>query len=157
MTDKPVFEAVLSPYRSLGRAGLAVLVVLTFAVTIFHLVVFVAAGAWPVAGFFGLDLVLLYGAFWLNGRAGRAREYVRVSPTQVLVEKLTPSGRRSAFRCNPFWARFSVERHEEIGIVAMRVSERHQGGTAIGAFLNPEDKESFAAAFSSALARVHGR
>ena len=54
-------------------------------------------------------------------------------------------------RFNPFWARFSVARHEEIGITRMLV-EAQGRSVSIGGFLNPDDRESFAAAFSRALA-----
>tara|TARA_B100000678_G_C18096317_1_gene456888 strand:- start:432 stop:908 length:477 start_codon:yes stop_codon:yes gene_type:complete len=153
MNDEPVFEAMLSPHRSLGRTGLVILVVLTAAATIFHLGFFALAGAWPIVGFFGLDLALLYGAFWLSYRSGRAREFVTVSRTALDVRKVAPSGKQSEFRCNPFWARFTVDRHEEIGITGMRISSRGKA-TDIGSFLNPDDKESFATAFSGALATV---
>lgn len=152
-TEEPVFEATLSPHRSLGRTGLIILVTLTMAATIFHLGFFIIAGAWPIAGFFGIDLALLYGAFWLSYRSGRAREFVTVSRTDIAVRKVAPSGRESEFRCNPFWARFTVDRHEEIGITKMRISSRQQA-TDIGSFLNPDDKESFATAFSRALATI---
>lgn len=153
MTDKPVFEAILSPHRSLGRTGLIVLVALTAGLTVFHAIIFATVRAWPIVGFFFLDLLLLYGAFWLSYRSGRAREFVSVSRTNLAIRKVAPSGKDSAFECNPFWAKFTVDRHEEIGITKMRVVGRGSH-TDIGTFLNPDDKESFAAAFSRALATV---
>lgn len=153
MIDKPVFEATLLPYRSLGRAGLTILVVLTAGLTLLHVLIFATVQAWPVVGFFVLDLLLLYGAFWLNYRSGRAREFVSISRTNLAILKITPSGRRSAFECNPFWARFNIDRHEEFGITSMRISGRGKN-TDVGSFLNPDDKESFAVAFSRALSTV---
>jgi len=153
MTEKPVFEAILSPHRSLGRTGLIILVSLTAGLTVFHAIMFATVRAWPVVGFFFIDLLLLYGAFWLSYRSGRQREFVSVSRTSLAIRKVAPSGKDSAFECNPFWARFNVDRHEEIGITKMRVVERNRH-TDIGAFLNPDDKESFASAFSNALATV---
>lgn len=151
MNNEPVFEAVLSPYRSLGRTGLKVVLVFTSATTLLQVVFFTLAGAWPIIGFFGLDLALLFGAFWLNYRSGRAREFISISRTNLAIRKVTPSGRIRDFRFNPFWARFIVARHEEIGITGMKVSGEGRA-TEIGSFLNPLDKESFAHAFSGALA-----
>lgn len=153
MNDEPVFEATLSPHRSLGRAGLFIFLALATAATLFHIVLFMNAGAWPVVGFFALDLGLLAGAFWLNTRAARAREFVFVSSTDLAIRKVAPSGRATEFRWNPFWARFSVARHPEIGITGMTVSGEGRA-TEVGAFLNPGDKESFANAFTGALATV---
>ncbi|WP_322988873.1 DUF2244 domain-containing protein [Hoeflea sp.] len=160
MTNNPneetMFEAVLSPYRSLGRTGFRVLMSLVTLVTAVHMVVFAMAGAWPIFGFFGLDLVLLFGAFWLSYRSGRSREFVRLSRINLDVRKVAPSGRSEEHRFNPFWARFNIARHEEIGITEMQIVGEGQQ-TEIGGFLNPDDKESFAAAFQRALATVKMR
>ena len=107
--EPPVFAAELTPYRSLGRQGYRVLLGLTGAICLLHGLFFLTTGAWPIVFFFGLDFMLLWGAFWLNYRAGRAREEVTVSRTDV------------------------------------------------GAFLNPDDRESFAKAFRGALATVKQR
>jgi uncharacterized membrane protein len=151
--DPPVFEALLTPHRSLGRGGFIVLMSITAALCMAHGVVFLIAGAWPVFVFFGLDVLLLYGAFWLNYRSGRAREFVSVSRTRLSIRKFAPSGRMAEHRFNPFWARFNVARHTEIGITSMRV-EGEGRATDVGSFLNPDDRESFARAFAGALATV---
>ena len=151
--EQPIFAAELTPYRSLGHNGFRVLLALSGLVFLGQGVFFVATGAWPIGVFFGADFLLLYGAFWLNYRAGRAREEVSVSRTQIAIRKFAPSGRMTEHRFNPCWARFLVRRHEEIGIVAMQV--RGEGRrTDVGTFLNPDDRESFAKAFRGALATV---
>jgi uncharacterized membrane protein len=117
---------------------------------------FLAHGAWPVFGFFGLDVLAIYVAFRLNYRAARAREEVSVSRTALDIRKVAPSGKSEAHRFNPFWTRFSVARHSEIGITRMAVEAR--GKTVpIGGFLNPDDRESFATAFSHALSTAKMR
>lgn len=149
--DEPIFRALLTPHRSLGRTGFAVLMsVLGLAWLGFGLV-FLSIGAWPVFGFFGLDVLLVYAAFKLNYRAARACEEVSVSRTALDIVKVAPSGRRQEHRFNPFWAKFRVARHDEIGITAM-VVEGEGRNVPIGAFLNPDDRESFATAFGRALA-----
>jgi len=151
--DKPVFEALLTPHRSLGRTGFIVLMLIATAMTTVQAALFIVSGAWPVGAYFGLDLVLLFGAFVLNYRAALAREIVSISRTALSIVKYAPSGRKTDFRTNPFWARFNVRRHAEIGIVSMSVSGQGRT-TEVGSFLNPEDRESFASAFAGALAKV---
>lgn len=153
---QPVFSAELRPYRSLGRHGLRVLVGLTLAAGLFNAIFFLATGAWPIAVFFGLDIALLYGAFYLNYRAARMREVIALSRTEISVRKFTASGQMREWRDNPFWARFDVTRHAEFGITAMRLTGR-RGPTEIGSFLNPDDRESFAKAFGDALATLKRR
>lgn len=156
INSEPVFNAVLTPYRSLGRAGLIVLVAITLAIAVFNVIFFLIADALPVAMFFGLDILLLYGAFYLNYRAARAREEVFVSHTELAIRKVAPSGRASISRYNPFWAKFQVDRHHEFGITGMAVTGEGRR-TALGSFLNPDDRESFARAFAAALASVKRR
>lgn len=154
--DEPFFEALLTPHRSLGRTGFAILMgALLFGWAVTG-AIFLAHGAWPVFGFFGLDVVAVYIAFRVNYRAARAREEVSVSRTSLDIRKTAPSGKSEAHRFNPFWARFSVSRHAEIGITRMIV-EGQGKQVPIGGFLNPDDRESFATAFSRALASAKAR
>ncbi len=149
--DEPFFHALLVPHRSLGQRGFLIVMGLCAGVWLSTGALFLSMGAWPVFGFFGLDVAALYLAFRLNYRAARAREEVLVSRTALDIVKVAPSGRRQQHRFNPFWSRFNVARHEEIGITGMAV-EGEGRRVAIGSFLNPDDRESFAAALSRALA-----
>lgn len=154
--DEPFFHALLTPYRSLGRTGFQVLMgAVTFGWIVTG-IFFVYNGAWPIFGFLGLDVLGLYIAFRLNYRAARAREEVIVSRTRLDIWKVSPSGRTEDHHFNPFWTRFAVKRHSEIGITSMAVEARGQH-VSIGSFLNPDDRESFAKAFSRALATAKGR
>ncbi|QPC86190.1 DUF2244 domain-containing protein [Mesorhizobium sp. NBSH29] len=151
--DEPIFSALLMPHRSLGRTGFLVLMATLATAWGITGLFFLAHGAWPVFGFFGLDLLLVYGAFRLNYRAARAREEVSVSRTSLDIRKVAPSGRTETHHFNPFWTRFRIARHDEIGITAMAV-EAEGSRVPLGGFLNPEDRESFANAFSGALAKA---
>lgn len=154
--DEPLFSALLTPHRSLGRTGFAVLMGLLALISLFVGLLFWSIGAWPIVGFFGLDVLLLYGAFQLNYRSARAREEVTVSRTRLDIRKYAPSGRAESHLFNPFWAKFAVARHEEIGITSMTV-EGQGRRVPIGSFLNPDDRESFAAAFGRALATAKAK
>ncbi|MBT1158146.1 DUF2244 domain-containing protein [Aminobacter anthyllidis] len=156
VADEPFFKALLLPHRSLGRTGFMILMgALTFGWIVTG-IIFLSQGAWPIFGFLGLDVVALYVAFRLNYRAARAREEVSVSRTSLDILKTAPSGKSQRYHFNPFWARFAVSRHEEIGITGMAVETRDTS-VPIGSFLNPDDRESFATAFSRALATARSR
>ena len=154
--EEEIFSALLVPHRSLGKTGflllMATLGISSFVTGIFFLML----GAWPVFGFFGLDVLLVYIAFRLNYRSGRAHEEVRISRIALQVRQVAPSGRSRLHEFNPFWTRFSVARHSEIGITSMQVESRGKALT-IGAFLNPDDRETFASAFQTALAAATSR
>jgi uncharacterized membrane protein len=149
--EEPIFRALLTPYRSLGRQGFIIVMSILGVTWLVTGLFFMSIGAWPVFGFFGLDFLAIYIAFRLNYRAARMREEVTVSRTSLDIRKVTPSGQEEAHRFNPFWARFRVVRHEELGITGMAV-ESSGRQVSLGSFLNPDDRESFARAFSGALA-----
>ncbi|MBN9242228.1 MAG: DUF2244 domain-containing protein [Mesorhizobium sp.] len=154
--DEPFFHAFLTPHRSLGRTGFMILMgTLLFGWTVTG-VVMISRGAWPIFGFFGLDVLGLYLAFRVNYRAARAHEEVIVSRTALDILKVAPSGKAESHHFNPFWARFSIARHSEIGITRMAVEAQGEA-VPIGTFLNPDDRESFATAFTRALARAKAR
>lgn len=154
--DEPFFHALLKPYRSLGRTGFLILMgAMTFGWIVTG-AFFLAHGAWPVFGFFGLDVVALFVAFQLNYRAARVSEEVIVSRTSLDIRKTAPSGRVEDHHFNPFWSRFAVKRHTEIGITSMAVEAKGER-VPLGSFLNPDDRESFAKAFSRALATAKRR
>ena len=148
--DEPIFSALLTPHRSLGRTGFAILMGILGLISLFVGLLFWSIGAWPIVGFFGLDVLLLYTAFRLNYRSAKAREEVTVSRTRLDIRKIAPSGRAEDHLFNPFWAKFAVSRHDEIGITSMTV-EGQGRRVPIGSFLNPDDRESFATAFGRAL------
>lgn len=153
INERPVFSAELQPHRSLGKAGHKVLFLIAGAMTVAHMAVFLLSGAWPVVLFFGVDFLILFAAFWFNNRAARARELVSLSRTSISIRKIAPSGRETEHVFNPFWARFLVSRKHEIGITAMHVRDSGRQ-TDVGMFLHLDDRETFAKAFSGALARV---
>ncbi|NDW06695.1 DUF2244 domain-containing protein [Jiella pacifica] len=152
-SDRPIFQALLTPYRSLGRRGFTVMMSFFCLVSLVTGVLFLVNGAWPVVGFFGLDVLIVWWAFSASYRSAKAHEEVMVTRTDCAIRKTSPKGIVREAHHNPFFARFSVARHEEIGITRMSVDSKNVS-TEIGSFLNPDDKHSFAEAFQDALARA---
>lgn len=151
--EKPIFAARLIPHRSLSRKGFILLMLFVGATCFASGILFLSMGAWPVFGFFGLDALLIWGAFKLNYRSARAFEEIAVWQDAIEFRQVSPAGRAQTHRLNPFWTRFVVERHEEFGIMRMALREKGREFD-IGSFLNPPDRASFAAAFDAALSRA---
>ncbi len=145
----PAFRAVLEPHRSLSPRGFAFLMAAVSAVSFGAGVVFYALGAWPVMGFFGLDVAIIYLAFRLNYRAGRACEVVEITPDLLTVTHTKPSGRSSAFTCNPYWARVNVRTWPD-GRTDLRILS-HGQAHSFGRFLTDDEKRDFAGALQNAL------
>ena len=147
----PIFAAVLTPHRSLGRTGFIVLMTFIAVSCLASGVFFMIAGAWPVMITMGLDVLAIWIAFKLNYRSGRQVEEISVWLHKLSVRKISPSGKVKEFQFNPFWVRFMVDRHREFGVNSMKLHEKGRE-LELGAFLNPDERNSFANAFSAALA-----
>ena len=95
------FSAVLLPHRSLGRKGFIVLMGVISVVSFLTGIAFYMKGAWPVLGFFGLDILLVYGAFRLNYRAARVYETVELSDSELKVTRVYPVRPRAMLELQP--------------------------------------------------------
>jgi uncharacterized membrane protein len=150
-SDTPLFSAVMTPNRSLGKRGFGIFMLAVAGVSFVAGLVFAIAGAWPVTGFFGLDVLLIYWAFRINYRDGRAYEQIVVTPTELMFRKVSPRGAVTEWRCNPLWVRLDFDVHEEFGVQRLHLVSRGQS-RAIASFLSPEEKESFGKALQAAIA-----
>jgi uncharacterized membrane protein len=153
LANEPAFHAVLTPHRSLGPRGFKILMAVLIGSWIFAGLVFVSMGAWPIFGFFGLDVVAIYIAFRFNYRSANCREEVRLSRDELTIQRTEVSGRTLASRFNPLWTRLHVAKHPYAGVTSIAVASRGKRVT-VGDFLNPDDRASFANAFGQALATV---
>jgi uncharacterized membrane protein len=152
--DEPtLFSAILTPYRSLGGTGFLVLMSLISAVSFAAGLVFFLLGAWPIVGFLGLDVLLVYAAFKVNYRAATAYEHVTMTPSALTVRKVSHRGEVAEWTLNPVWVRLDREVHEEFGIERLFLVS-HGRRFPIAAFLGPHEKAEFAVALSAALAQA---
>lgn len=148
--SEAVFDAILTPNRSLSRIGFLLVMGIVCALSLGMGGYFLAIGAWPIFGFFGLDIFLLYVALKANQRAGRAHEIVRLSRDVLLVKRISMRGRSTEWRFNPYWVR--VELAEPVEHDTPLILASHGVQLAIGHFLAPEERLDFARALRRALA-----
>lgn len=147
---KPIFEAVITPHRSLGHIGFVILMTAVGLISFVAGIMFWLMGAWPVFGFFGLDVLLLYWAFRINYRRATAYEVVTVTPIELRIRKVNHYGRVREWALNPLWVRLEKIVHDDFGIEHLLLVSRGQQ-LPIGSFLGPEEKASFAKALAEAL------
>jgi uncharacterized membrane protein len=149
-SEPAIFSAVLTPNRSLSRFGFILLMTVVGVMSFVTGMVFLLAGAWPVFGFCGLDVLLLYWAFRVNYRRGKAYEQVTVTSSELKVRQVSHRGRMREWTLNPLWVRLERVVHAEFGIERLFLIS-HGRRLAIAACLGPQEKESFALALSAAL------
>lgn len=148
-SNASLFRAVLHPHRSLEPKGFLILMIGIGGVSFIAGMAFLLMGAWPVMGFFGLDVLLVYIAFKLNYRAARAYELVELTPDTLTVTRVSPSGKSRRFEFNPYWVRLLfTESHDgsnRLSIVS------HGKQLEFGRLLNDDERRDFATALKDAL------
>ena len=146
--DPPVFDAVIHPYRSLGASGFRLLLIAVVAVNAIGAVVMLSHGAWPVAGFMGLDVVAVFVAFRLSYAQARAFERVTIDRDDLIVEQVDRKGLRREWRFPSYWVHVWFDGDEEHGTVTLR---SHGRSLEVGSHLSPFERKSFADALRAAL------
>ncbi|MGA3309791.1 MAG: DUF2244 domain-containing protein [Xanthobacteraceae bacterium] len=148
--EPTIFSAIITPHRSLNSTGFLILMLIIGGISFVSGMMFLVIGAWPVFGFFGLDVLLIYWAFRVNFRAARAYEEVTVTASELTVRKVSHRGGVREWTLNPVWVRLDRIVHEEFGIERLFLVSRGRR-LPIAAFLGPHEKASFARALSTAL------
>jgi uncharacterized membrane protein len=151
--EKPVFSAVIRPHRSLSPQGFRIMMALVCLTSIIASLPFVIMGFWPVAGFFGLDLLGLFIAFRLSYRQAQAFEFLELTPIRLLLRKVSEHGEAREWQFNPLWTRLDREEDDEFGLQKLALTSRNEH-VVIARDLSPEERETFAEAFSRALSDV---
>jgi len=150
MPEPTLFSATLTPHRSLSRAGFVTLMVAISLVSFIAGMVFLLAGAWPVFGFFGLDVLLVYWAFRANYRAAAAYEQVIVTASELKIYKVSAQGLAREWRFNPLWVRLERKTDPDFGVMDVFLTMRGRR-LSIGTCLTPDEKDSFSVALMRAL------
>jgi uncharacterized membrane protein len=112
-------------------------------------VAFALAGAWPIAGFLALDLVLLYLAFRMVRRQANRREFIRLDAHGLHVRRVEPTGATREWRFEPYWVRVDMDdppRRDSFLTLAA-----HGLRLRVGTFLTPEERLDLARALRAAL------
>jgi uncharacterized membrane protein len=145
-----LFSALLTPHRSLNRRSFLVLMGFLSAVSFAAGIAFLLMGAWPVFGFFGLDILVIYWAFRVNFRRARATEEISVTPSELRVRRVSHRGHVVEFVLNPLWVQLDRKTHAEFGIERLYLVSKGRR-FSIANFLGPDEKASFANALTAAL------
>ena len=148
--EPTLFSAIITPHRSLSSTGFLLVMALIGGISFIGGIVFFILGAWPLIGFLGLDVLLVYWAFRANYRAAAAFEEVTVTPSELKLRKVSHRGEVAEWTFNPLWTRLDRETHEEYGLLRLFLVSRGRR-LAVAGFLAPQERESFAAALSAAL------
>lgn len=148
------FRAILHPNRSLSQTGFLFVLAFIGLVSFASGVAFTLMGAWPVMGFYGLDVLAIYVAFKINYRSGKAYELVELSPDLLKITQVQPSGLSRTFDFNPYWVKVLLNEWPD-GSADLKLA-LHGNEFEFARFLNPDEKKDFAQALRNALSIARG-
>ena len=152
LNEPTLFAVEITPQRSLGPKGLSILMGFVGAVGLAVSIPFYLLGAWPVVGFMGLDVLLIYAAFRYHNATARAYEQVFLTRIELLFRSIGWRGQVREARLNPRWVRIEREEHPEFGLEKLELVEGRQR-IEIASALGREERAEFATARQQALAQ----
>lgn len=145
------FDAELVPHRSLSARGFRILMTVVIVANLTVGAIFYFSGAWPIFGFMGLDVGLLYFFFRLNYRNAQLIETLRLTDDALEVRRRFPDGEELRWSLEPYWLRVEIDDppvHDSKLVLAAR-----QRRLSVGSFLTAEERGELATALRQALDR----
>lgn len=147
-----LFDATLTPHRSLSPRGFVILMAIICAVSFVAGMMFFLAGAWPVVGFLGLDVLLIYLAFRINYHHGRMFETLELTRRDLVVRRVDHWGKESRWRFQPAWLQVLID--EPPAHDSQLTLRSHGRSVTVGAFLTADERLDLAKALRRALAKL---
>ncbi|HYD99242.1 MAG TPA: DUF2244 domain-containing protein [Alphaproteobacteria bacterium] len=145
------FDAVLQQNRSLSMVGAFIVLGVAGAFSFSIAALFASIGAWPVLGFCGLDILLLWLALRHAVKAPKPYETVRLDSRDLRVRRVDAKGRAREWTFQPYWVQVGVQEPNEL---ETHVTLSSHGRTLpVALCLSPPEKRDFAEALKAALRR----
>ncbi len=150
--DPIVFEAEVTPHRSLSARGLRRVIGAVAAVSLCTTSMFWYLGAWPIAGFNGGEILLALVLLRTHARSRRERELLLLSGASLRILRTDAAGRASERELAPGWLNVTLQ--ERPGRVpGLFLSSRGQL-EEVGAALGEPEKRDLAQALAAAVHRL---
>lgn len=151
MTEQPVpavhFMTSLAPHRSLSPQGFRWLILGAIAANLVIGLPMWLFGAWPVLGFLGLDVWLLWWLFKRSYLDARRRETLTLTDRELIIDRVAPDGAREQLRLEAYWLRLDWEDKDDRLVITSR------GNRAIvGRFLAPSERRTVFEQLKAAVA-----
>jgi uncharacterized membrane protein len=152
---RPLFAATLTPHRSLSPRGKRIVVALVAIGALVPGFVFYLAGAWPVIGFMGLDVLAIWLALTISMRTGKTQEVLSLWPGMLELRKVDAKGAEQVLSFSPTTVRFVIDRDFNERVTGLWLKERERQ-VPLGSFLSADEKLSLSKAFGTALRKARG-
>jgi uncharacterized membrane protein len=151
-SNSKTWQATLTPHRSLTRQGFLTVMILVVAVNLVVGGLFMAIGAWPVAGFAGLDVLIIWWAFRANFADARRMERISITDHELVLDRMKKDDPPEQQRFVRRWVRVELEEDRERELIGRLLLVSGATRVSVGDFLAPEERKTLAEALKSALA-----
>jgi uncharacterized membrane protein len=152
-SERPLFQALLYPHRSLPVRGYLILIIGTATIAALYGVMFLVIGAWPIFGFIGAEWLLFWWLLRTHFRGDRRAERIRLYADRLVLQQIDPKGRIAESTFEPYWLQVVLkERGFEDPALLLR---SHGRAVEIGAFLGAGERRQFAQELQTVLTRWH--
>lgn len=151
-SNSKAWQATLTPHRSLTRQGFLTVMILVVTVNLVVGGLFMAIGAWPVAGFAGLDVLIIWWAFRVNFADARQMERISITEHELVLDKVRKDEPPQQQRFVRRWVRVELEEDRERELIGRLLLVSGATRVSVGDFLAPEERRTLASALKSALA-----
>lgn len=138
MSNDIFLNITIYPHRSLSKNGFAILMTVIIILCSAGGIIFWYLGAWPVFGFFGLDIILIYLAFKINYRSGKIYERLLIASKKLMISRCFPSGKIQTWDLDPRLAYVELVKINNNSQLLIKSNEKV---VSVGSFLNLFDKE----------------
>lgn len=151
--DKPDFYVTISPNRSLTAAGFAILLGAIAALNLTGGVIFWYVGAWPVVGFMGLDVLLVWLAFRWNNRQALRSETIAVTGSELEFSRFFRGRLLERLVFPRSFVHVHIEHDSERELIGRLLLRSKGKAYELGSFLGAEERLALAHALERALAK----
>ena len=145
-TEKPRQRLELWPHRSLSPKGFKIFMMVLAGLMLTMGLGFFLVGAWPVIGFMGAEIAVLYIVFKLNYRAARQREHLMATKETFRIERISVDGEKTVAELPTPWLQAKLvpdvkpDDDLESRTTPKLIVSSHGKSTEIGAFLHVAEK-----------------
>jgi uncharacterized membrane protein len=150
--DVKAWSVTLTPHRSLNGPAFKILFIWVIALNLIIAAFFYKLGAWPVFGFLGVDVALVWWAFKANNKAAQCSERIVITGDEVTLLKQTRQETPIETSFNRRWLRIVLEYDSAREIVGRLLLVSSGKATEIASFLGAEERQSLAAELKRAIA-----
>ena len=151
--NNKLYEISLYPYRSLNKTGFFILMFSLGFVSFVAGIIFMIKGAWPVFGFFGLDVLLVYIFFKINFRSGKKKEILILTKNQLIIEFYNSKKISKTYYLNAHWLQIRLSKLKN-EMSKLKISSKNKS-IIIGSFLRYQEKIDVVKSLKKALKKYH--